>query len=436
MKSDLEALMQARKLDGILVFGDAEHNPPMYYFVGGGHVSGALLIKKAGKEPVLFYNDMERDEAARSGLKTVSFSEYPGSEFREEANGDFETALALRFRKLLSEYGLSGGRVAVYGKMEFSQLFGLISRLAKLMPELEFVGESGLDSALLRAMETKDDREVARIRQMGAITTTVVKMVQDYLTAREVREDEVLLKEDGNPLTIKDVKGKIALWLAERGAVDVEGVIFAIGRDAGVPHSVGNPDDLMTLGKTIVFDIFPAEQGGGYFYDFTRTWSLGYATPEAQALYDQVHEVYNKVVENLDLNASFIDYQRMTCEYFESKGHKSQLNTKAPLDGYVHSLGHGLGLNVHERPWSGLTAGEDNILKPGVVITIEPGLYYPEKGMGVRIEDTYRVRPDGKVELLAEYPYDFVLPMKKWKRRSNVATRKPKDLTKQRRERL
>jgi Xaa-Pro aminopeptidase len=286
----------------------------------------------------------------------------------------------------------------------------------QLMPEVEFIGEGMGNSTLLYAMETKDDVEVARIRRMGAVTTTVVKMVQDYLSSCDVREDEVLLKEDGSPLTIGDVKGKLSLWLAERGAVDVEGLIFALGRDAGVPHSVGNPNDLMALGKTIVFDIFPAEQGGGYFYDFTRTWSLGYATPEAQALYDQVYEIYNQVVENLDLNASFVDYQRMTCEYFESKGHKTQLTTKAPLDGYVHSLGHGVGLNIHERPASGLTMGPDNILKPGVVITIEPGLYYPEKGMGFRIEDTYWVRPDGKIELLAEYPYDFVLPMKKWKK--------------------
>lgn len=419
MKSDLDALMKARNLDALLVLGDAENNPPMYYFVGGGHISEALLIKKVEKEPVLFYNDMERDEAAKSGLKRFSYNDYGAIEdFLQPANDDMLMAEALRRQKILADHGLSGGRIAVYGKTDFSQNFGITMNLMKLMPEVEFVGEYGLDSIIQRAMETKDDVEVARIRQMGAVTTTVVKMVQDYLTSRDVREDEVLLKEDGSPLTIGDVKGKISLWLAERGAVDVEGAIFSIGRDAGVPHSVGDPSDLMTLGKTIVFDIFPAEQGGGYFYDFTRTWSLGYADPEAQALYDQVHEVYDQIIENIDLNASFIDYQRMTCEYFESKGHKSQLHTSPPpLDGYVHSLGHGVGLNIHERPSSRLSESDtDNILKPGVVITIEPGLYYPDKGMGARIEDTYWVRPDGKVEILAEYPYDFVLPMKKWKK--------------------
>jgi Xaa-Pro aminopeptidase len=417
MKSDLDALMQARDLDAMLVFGDAENNPAMYYFTGGGHVRDALLIKKAGKQPVLIHNDMERDEAAKSGLQTVSFSEFPESDFLEQANGDHKLASALRYKKILSEYGLSGGRVAVYGKVEISQWFGLLRMLMGTMPEVELIGELLADSTLRHAMETKDDVEVARIRQMGAVTTTVVQMVQEYLTACAVREDEVLLQEDGSPLTVGAVKSKIALWLAERGAVDSEGVIFAIGRDAGVPHSVGAPQDLITLGKTIVFDIFPAEKGGGYFYDFTRTWSLGYATPEAQALYDQVQEAYNQVVENLDLNASFVDYQRMTCEYFESKGHKTQLSTSVLLDGYVHSLGHGVGLNIHERPSSRLAEnGTDNLLKPGVVITIEPGLYYPEKGMGFRIEDTYWVQPDGKIELLAEYPYDFVLPMKKWKK--------------------
>ena len=376
MKSDLDALMQTRNLDALLIFGDAEHNPPMYYFVGGGHVSDALLIKKLGEQPVLFYNDMERDEAAKSGLRTSCYNEYgPITDYAKQTNGDLLTAYTLRFEQILQAHGLSEGRIGIYGKTDLSKNFGILMNVMKQMPGVEFIGEYGSESVIQRAMESKDEAEVARIRRMGAVTTTVVRMVQEYLTSCEVREDEVLLKDDDTPLKIGDIKGKISLWLAERGAVDVEGVIFAIGSDAGVPHSTGDPDDLMTLGKTIVFDIFPAEQGGGYFYDFTRTWSLGYATPEAQALYDQVQEIYNQVVENLDLNASFIEYQRMTCEYFESKGHQSPLSTKTPLEGYVHSLGHGVGLNIHERPSSNLTLPvEDNILKPGVVITIEPGL--------------------------------------------------------------
>jgi len=417
MKSDLDALMQSRSLDALVVFGSAEHNPPMYYFVGGGHVSDALLIKKRGEEPVLFYNDMERGEAAKSGLKTRSFSEFDLGEFRKQNNNDSLLVLAKRLQLILEDFDLKRGRLGVYGQAEFSSTFGMMMKLQSLIPDAAFIGEAGMDSIFLKAMETKDESEVERIRKMGKVTTEVVRRVQNLLTNSDVRADEVLLKEDNSPLTIGDVKSKIELWVAELGAENPEGTIFAIGHDAGVPHSTGNPTDLMRLGQTIVFDIYPCERGGGYFYDFTRTWSLGYATSEAQELYDQVYEIYNKLADEFDLNAPFRDYQRMTCEYFESKGHASQLNTKAPLNGYVHSLGHGVGLNIHERPFSGLTVGDDHRLAPGVIITSEPGLYYPEKGMGVRIEDTMWVHPDGKMEILADYPYDFVLPMKKWKKK-------------------
>lgn len=417
MKTDLDALMQEKNLDALVALGAAEHNPPMYYFTGGGHISAAILVKKRGEEPILFYNDMERDEAAKTGLQTKSLSAYPFLDLLKEANGDKEMVGALRFHHMLTDLGLTKGRVGIYGHVEISGVLAALTRLQRIMPDLELVGENAMDSVFIRAMETKDEREVERIRQMGKITTEVVRRTAEYLTSRDVRADEVLLKEDGLPLTVGDVHAKIRLWVAELGAELPEGFIFSVGRDAGVPHSIGNPDDLMRLGQTIIYDIYPAERGGGYFYDFTRTWSLGYATPEAEELYGQVKEIFNRLLENFDLNVPFKDYQRMTCEYFESKGHKSQLNTKGPLDGYVHSLGHGVGLNIHERPFSGLDADESHRLAPGVVVTSEPGLYYPEKGMGFRIEDTIWVRPDGKMEILADYPYDFVLPMKKWKKK-------------------
>ena len=415
MKSDLDALMQAKGLDALLVLGNAEHNPPMYYLTGGGHVSAAVLIKKRGEAAVLFCNDMEREEAAKSGLKVVPFSTYNYDELLKAAGGDPALASALRFERIFTGLDVHG-RVGLYGQTDVGAAFAALTLLQKRLPGIELVGEMHDESLFMKAMETKDEAEVARIRQAGLITTAVVGRVAALLTGSRVRKDEVLLKEDGSPLTVGDVKARINLWLAELGAENPEGTIFAIGRDAGVPHSTGTPSDVMRLGQTIVFDIYPCEAGGGYFYDFTRTWSLGYATPAAQDLYNQVRRAYDQVVDNLDLNAPFKDYQRLVCELYEKDGHPTPLHTAAPFEGYVHSLGHGVGLNIHERPWSGLTATDDNLLKPGVIMTIEPGLYYPEKGMGVRIEDTYWVRPDGKMERLAEYPYDFVLPMKHWKK--------------------
>ena len=414
MKSDLDILMQAKNLDAILISGNATHNPPMYYLTGGGHVSAATLIKKQGVPAVLFHKDKERDEAAKSGLKCISYSAYNYDDLLKQADGDPVLASALRYQHMLADLGLTRGRIGLYGHTELGSAFATFTSLQRLLPDLELVGETRDNSLFMQAMETKDEAEVAHIRKMGRITTTVVGRVAEYLTGCRVRNDEVLLKEDGTPLTIADVKSRIDLWLAELGAENPEGCIFSIGRDAGVPHSTGTPEDLLRLGRTIVFDIYPCEAGSGYFYDFTRTWSLGYATPPAQKLYNEVKTVFDKVMENLDLNAPFKDYHRLVCEEYEKNGHKTPLHTAAPTDGYVHSLGHGVGLNIHERPWSGFSADESNLLKPGVVVTCEPGLYYPEQGMGVRIEDTLWVRPDGKIEILAEYPYDFVLEMKKW----------------------
>ncbi|MDL1927149.1 M24 family metallopeptidase [Anaerolineae bacterium AMX1] len=362
MKSDLDALMQNRNLDALLVVGNAEHNPPMYYLTGGGHVSHATVIKKRGEEAAYFHNDMERDEAAKSGLRLIPYSKYDYDALYKEADGDLLLASALRYRMMFEELGLTRGRVGVYGFYDLSAVFGTLSRLQKLLPELEFVGEPREDSIFMRAMETKDAAEVERIRRMGRITTTVVGKTRDYLTEREVRADEVLLKEDGSPLTVGDVHAKIRLWVAEQGAELPSGFIFAIGRDAGVPHSTGNPADLMRLGQTIVFDIYPAEAGGGYYYDFTRTWSLGYAAPEAQELYNQVKEIFDKLMDNFDVNAPFKHYHKMTCEYFESKGHQSPLNTKAPVEGYVHSLGH-----LQRRPAT--RPGRGHHLRAGTVLS-------------------------------------------------------------------
>lgn len=411
MKSDIDALMQEHKIDVLLVSGSAMNNPAMVYLTGGAHITMATLVKERGSTPVLFCGVMERDEAAKSGLPIRLFSDYPYKELLQEAGGDHDGAIALMLRKQLADLGITSGRVAVYGRVEIGPLFSTLRRVEKMLPELEFIGFLN-DPIFGEAMMTKEPIEIDRIRTMGKITTEVVGRAADYMTRQRV-ENEVLIKDNDKPLTVGDVKAKINLWLAELGASNPEDTIFAIGRDAGVPHSAGTETDLIRLGQTIIFDIYPCERGGGYFYDFTRTWSLGYATDEALRLHEQVHQVYHDLISGLKVNQSFQDVQTRTCDLFEAMGHMTVRKDQGAAEGYIHSIGHGVGLNVHEMPFSGLSAGEKDILAPGTVFTIEPGLYYPSRNLGVRLEDTLYTRPDGKFEILVDYPYDLVLPVKK-----------------------
>ncbi len=218
--------------------------------------------------------------------------------------------------------------------------------------------------------------------------------------------------DQGRPLTIGAVKQLINLWLAEAGVENPKGAIFAQGRDAGIPHSAGDAEAQIRLGQTIVFDIFPSEAGGGYFYDFTRTWCLGYAPDEALAVYEDVLAVYRQIMTELEAHTPCRTYQLRTCELFEARGHPTICSNPQTREGYVHSLGHGLGLYVHERPRFGETATPEDRLDPGVVVTIEPGLYYPDRDLGVRLEDTVYIHPNGRVEVLADYPLDLVIPVK------------------------
>jgi Xaa-Pro aminopeptidase len=410
MKTDLPALMEQRKLDALLILGDALHNSAMTYFTGVAHVTDAALVVKRGAEPLLFCHNMERDEAASTGLKTRSITDYNYADIFEKSGKDPLRAASRLYQLMLADAGLTSGRVAVYGQRDAGETFGLLSGLQELLPNIEFIGEFG-DSVLLQARATKDQAELERLRGIAVKTTEIVGQVADLLS-RLKDKDGVLVGKDGQPFTVGKVKAQLNLWLAERGLDNPHGTIFAPGAEGGVPHSMGSPDAVLRTGVPIVFDIFPVEAGGGYFADFTRTWCVGHASDEAQKLYDDVRHVYETVMGELKLDTLCSTYQDRTCELFEQRGHPTVRQDPATKVGYVHALAHGLGLDVHERPTFGRNATAEDILRAGSVVTIEPGLYYPERGLGMRIEDAVYMRPDGKPELLAPYPLDLVIPLK------------------------
>lgn len=410
MKSDLPDLMKARNLDALLVFGDALHNPAMVYFTGVVHVTDAALLLKRGEESVLFFNPMERDEAASTGLKTQGLAQYDYAKIFEEGGKNALYAKARLWQMAFSHQGLSSGRVAVYGQRDAGETYGIVNALSELLPNIDFVGEYS-DTVLLKARATKDEAEIVQMREIGRKTVEVVEQVADYLS-KQRDKNSVLVDGDGQPITVGQVKSKVFLWLAEKGLDNPHGTIFAPGAEGGVPHSAGSSDAVLRIGEPIVFDIFPVQAGGGYYFDFTRTWCIGYAPDEVQALYDDVRHVYDTIMTELKMDSLCSTYQDRACELFAERGHPTVKEDPQTEVGFVHGLAHGLGLDVHEAPRFSREATDEDILRAGSVVTIEPGLYYPERGMGCRLEDAVYVRPDGKMEVLAPYPLDLVIPLK------------------------
>jgi Xaa-Pro aminopeptidase len=126
MKTDLDHIMQQHDLDAILVTGRAQHNPAMVYLTGGAHMTPEL-VKKRGAPPLLFYHMMERDEAARSGLETRSLGDYPLKEFLAQSEGNHSLALALRYKRILQDSGVTSGRVAVCGLVEVGAIYTVLT---------------------------------------------------------------------------------------------------------------------------------------------------------------------------------------------------------------------------------------------------------------------------------------------------------------------
>ena len=406
MKRDIDKLMDERSIDVAVIQGPVKGSATMYYLVNGAAISHAIVIKRRGKEPVLLCSSMEREEAAASGLETVDTSRYNIVELIKQAGGDRLKAFVEYYRKIFTEFDVSG-RVSFYGLGDAGRNYVFLKALAEAVPEVNVTGEF-VDNIFLTARMTKSEQELERIKVVGGKTCEVVGGTIDFIKAHQVK-DGVFLKKDGTPLTIGDCKSEIKMALAARKLIEEVDTIFAIGRDAGIPHSRGNDDDPITLGKTLVFDIFPQEGGAGYFFDMTRTFVFGEASQEILDSYATLEECFDKVAAELKAGEKASLYQTMTCDFFEERGIETPRTNPQVRNGYVHSLGHGIGLDIHEKPTLSDMTGNKDVLAPGSVFTFEPGLYYPDKGYGMRIEDVYYVHEDGTMENLTNYPRDLVV---------------------------
>lgn len=407
MKQDLDHLMEERGLAAIVVSGKLNGNPPLFYMVNGAKIIRGQVFKKLGEEPLLVCAPIDREEAAASGLNTLTTNHFDYETILREAPGQLEASLEL-YRRVFAHLGIQG-KVGFYGMADQGSAWRFLQELQSRLEGIEVYGEP--DKTLIDiARATKDEAEANRIREVGRRTALVMDQTAEFLQSHRVK-DQVLIRPDGSPLTIGRVHQEINRFLAEQGLDVPEGVIFAIGRDAGVPHNKGAASDLVTLGKSIIYDFGTREAGGGYYFDMTRTFCLGFAPPEVEQAYQDVQECLEKVFQAYEVGESVRKYQSMAYDHFESRGHPTTRSRPNTDCGFVHGLGHGIGLAVHEEPFFTDKPSNTNILQPGHIFTLEPGVYYPDRGFGVRLEDVIWIDPEGRIQNLTDYPKNLVIPI-------------------------
>jgi Xaa-Pro aminopeptidase len=267
--------------------------------------------------------------------------------------------------------------------------------LMRVLEELGFdVAVSGED--FVPARRTKRQWEVREIRRCTRLGAEGIDLAVSMIHTAEARGRRLLL--GGRPLTSEAVKREVTKYLVDRDC-QAAGLIAAGRRDqTAMPHHTGS--GALEPGEAIILDFFPKSSGSGYHGDITRTVVRGKAGEKLKKMYEAVRTVERKVAAMIRPGAEGRSLQAAALRMFERAGFKTG-RSAGHACGFFHGIGHGLGLEIHEKP---SMSGSDK-LRPGDVVTVEPGLYYPETG-GVRHENVYLVTRTGR-EPLTDYEIPF-----------------------------
>ncbi|ELY78325.1 M24 family metallopeptidase [Natrinema pallidum] len=240
---------------------------------------------------------------------------------------------------------------------------------------------------------TKTEWEVERIRASQRANEAAMARAEELIATADI-EDGTLV-HDGDPLTSERVTEEIEVTLLRHGCA-LDETIVACGADGADPHDRGSGP--LAADELIVIDIFPRDKETGYFADMTRTFARGDPGEEARRRYEVTRDAYEAALETVAADVTGADVHAAACDVIEDAGYETLRSDPNTDTGFIHSTGHGVGLDIHEEPSVSPSGGD---LEPGHVISIEPGIYDPAVG-GIRIEDLVVVTEDG-YENLTEY---------------------------------
>lgn len=249
------------------------------------------------------------------------------------------------------------------------------------------------ESSFWPSREIKTATEIGHIKQTQTYTEEAMDAAITLIRQSKIQNQNLYL--NGEPLTSEQIKHQIQTVLLERNCT-ASHTIVACGDQACDPHNEGSGP--LRAHLPIIIDIFPKHNHTGYFADITRTVVKGQPSQEQMDLYDTVLEGQKIALQNIKDGADGKAIHQAIVDLFDRRNYKTG-ETNGRMQGFFHSTGHGIGLEIHEAP---RISKSEQTLRTGHVVTVEPGLYYPGKG-AVRLEDLVVVTEQG-CENLTTYP--------------------------------
>ncbi len=329
-------------IDGLLI--TSEYN--RRYMTGFTGTSGIALISE---DKAVFMTDFRYTEQAAKQVKEYEIVQHTGPLSEEVA-------------QLVSKLGIK--------KLGFEQdhlTYQEYSNYKKVLNSVEFIPVSG---AVEKLRLIKSPAEIKILKEAAEIADAAYKHILTFVKpgVREI-----------------DVSNELEFFMRKNGAVSSSfDIIVASGYRSALPHGVASEKEI-EKGDFVTLDFGAYYKG--YCSDITRTFAVGQPSDELKKIYSIVLEAQLRGMNGIKPGLTGKEADALTRDYILEHGYGEY---------FGHSTGHGLGMEVHEGP--ALSYRSDTILQPGMVVTVEPGIYIPELG-GVRIEDDTVITENGNESL-------------------------------------
>jgi Xaa-Pro aminopeptidase len=355
-----------KKPEHLLMVADSERDADMLYAVGLFVPDPFIFLRSRGRS-CLVMSDLEIDRARKQAphCRVLSLSRYQQglriAGVKQPGMADFVAAL-LRERDIR--------RVVVPQAFPCGLAAELQRRRIRVVPR---------PGTFFSEREHKSAVEVKKIS--AALLMAEIGMAEgvEVLRRAKIGKGRRLIHHDV-PLTSEKLRAVIDTAILQAGGL-ASHTIVAGGGQACEPHEAGYGP--LRAHEPIILDIFPRSQTTGYFGDITRTVVRGRASEAIRKLYDTVFQGQKLAFQQMRPGVPTRQVHRAVQEFFDRAGYRTG-RRHGRMQGFFHGTGHGLGLEIHESPRVGSTSSGK--LEPGHVVTVEPGLYYPDLG-GVRLED-------------------------------------------------